>query len=102
MDPVDLTDLSLLVLADVAVSERGTRRFDRMVTLLERTPGRGSKPDFVPAAVKALESAGLVEVRRSTRDKASDATPGWTVSLTDAGQTAARLLTERLRDLAAA
>lgn len=101
---LELSPLSLVIFADLAESPKGKRRFDRVDTLLtaSTTNARTKEGHSVPWPVQALEKAGLVEIRRATRAKTPDATPGWSVEITDAGLTVHRELMARLRDVAAA
>lgn len=102
-DQPELNDLSLLVLCDVAVTSNGKRLAARFQTLLTGRESGACGRGFVPKPIQALAAAGLVEVRKSTRDKsAQKATePGWSVHLTDKGQLCHRAFVANLRQAAA-
>ena len=90
----ELTDLSLFVLADVAASDAGYRRSDRIDNLLTLT-GKHARYSL-PEDVQALADAGLVHVRRAGA-KAGKPPPGYSVHITDAGLAKHRALMGTLR-----
>lgn len=100
---LELSPLSLVIFADVAESPKSKRRFDRVDTLLtaSTTNARTKEGHSVPWPVQALEKAGLVEIRRATRAKTPDATPGWSVEITDKGLELHRRLMATLRNAGA-
>lgn len=89
-----LTDLSLFILADVATSQAGYRRSDRIENLLNLT-GKHARIS-IPEDVQALHEAGLVHVRRSG-GKPNKPPPGYSVHITDAGLAKHRALMATLR-----
>lgn len=76
----ELNDLSLLVLADLAVVPEGNRGHVRIANLLSGIQSVGGKG--VPGFVMALQNAGLIEVRRICYKQQQTA---WNASITEAG-----------------
>jgi hypothetical protein len=98
MDPTDLNDLSLLALADLAQAPQGKRRFDRIASLFTQTSSHGSRAS-VPAPIRSLEEAGLVEVRKSAKGRRDpEIEPGWSCHITDKGLLLHRCLMAALRN----
>lgn len=96
MDPNDLNDRALLILADVAATDNGMRRHDRIATLLS---GHGAaQKGTLPGCVRALVEAGLVQIIRCTPKKGE--APGWRIEITDKGQLIHRAFVANLRSAA--
>lgn len=100
MDPNDLNDRSLLILADVAATDNGMRRHDRIATLLSGLGAAGSlmQKGTLPGCVRALVEAGLVQIIRCTPKKGE--APGWRIEITDKGQLIHRAFVANLRQAA--
>lgn len=88
MDSPELIDLSLLILADLGV--KGTRLQARVNTLTSNEQGGSFKNP--PACLKALENAGLVEIR------ATHGRIHYKVEITDNGRVLHRCLMAALRN----
>lgn len=95
---IDLTDLSLLIFADVATT--GKRTQQRLNTLCAAQQGLCvTRP---PKALQALERAGLIEIRRTTpgRGRKDAEHTGYKFDITDKGLSLHRRLMAALRHAA--
>jgi len=88
MDSPELIDLSLLIFADLGV--KGTRMQQRINTLTSNE--HGGNFDNPPACLKALENAGLVEIR------ATHGRIHYKVEITDNGRVLHRCLMAALKN----
>ena len=91
----ELTDLSLLVLTNLALDPDIDRRHDRIRSLLSAKCTVDNTG--VPAPVSALETARLVSIRRLYDRDASKRIKGWTVCITEKGLHLHRSLMSSLR-----
>lgn len=92
----ELTDLSLLLLADLAAAKTGKRWNDRVANLFSDMHFvRGT---CVPGHVAALEQAGLATTRRRIAQGGGEGT--WCVEITDTGRALHRCLMAALRNAA--